>query len=211
MIRRCLVTIATSMCCIVGCGQYTLPRQVGVDINQITSPSEPNGANAESGDDTTIVADMECPPVETAASNFRGGSSCSHASVPPVAVAARDSSGPSGIERDRTIAVSESPAAKPAMEAPMQPNRASEDDSEDDAMTGGNKPKKRMAILNPIAPNKMGANSNMTTTCEPRWLEWNGMLYDCCIDASELPVEVSPQCSESVRAIVPSGMPLGPQ
>jgi hypothetical protein len=194
--------------CAAGCGHIAIPQQLGAESPQSAIATGTQPEQPESSSDDTFVADIECPPVETAAANLRGGVACSHAALPSAAVAAHQDGELGDFRRKAGIddGVSpELPTYRPA--AAITPNQQKQhpemgDEEENKSpltkptgmRTGGRAAIIKRAIDEKSASGTGAVKPTMAMACEPQWIEWNEFRYDCCTPKELLPEEVVSMC-----------------
>lgn len=201
-------TLPVVVMCTVGCGHIAIPQQLNTESPQTAIVTGPGPEAADSSSDGTFVADIECPPVETAAANLRGGASCSHAALPSTAVAARQDEVSDEMDRkkgrdDGTVTdMTMRPVA--AAKAPTQPNQHPDMDDEDEnkppvAKPTGMRSADRSTAIKRAIDEKSASRTGtlkptMAMACEPQWVDWNEFRYDCCTPEELLPEEVVSMC-----------------
>jgi len=200
----------------VGCGHMSMPQQNGTDTSDVSVSTDARVGVPESDDESTFVADMECPPMETGASNIRGTSSCAHAAMRPIAVSARDGTANIGNHQpplgDKMNEIPDPPVAPTATDR-MSPSTSHmhdnqmEDDDEGSQMSEApseQTPSKsqidrvRRRSAPSLAPKKgESQRPSKMTTCSPQWVVWNELHYNCCETNAEYPEVVYKMCRHS--------------
>lgn len=201
-------TLPFVVMCAVGCGHIAIPQQLTAEAPQTAIVTAPGPEVPDSNSEDTFVADIECPPVETAAANLRGGASCSHAALPSAAVAARQDGVSAGMNRknDRGEGPVTDMPMRPvaAAKAPTQPSQHPDMDDDDEnkaPLTNptGKRSRDGAAIIKRAIDQKSASGTGamkptMAMACEPQWIEWNEFRYDCCTPEELLPEEVVSMC-----------------
>lgn len=194
-------TLLITILLATGCGhvarQIDEYQRIGADQAAVGSSNEQSGVVVVSGSTESepgYVADMECPPIETAGANLRLSSSCSHGRNGGIAIADRDgrSNGRNGVEQTPNSPVLlPQPEAWPAVVVGQQPDSLDEEmevvpmpqrvpkrgcmchrKAVDDDVAGS--PMPTLMPVPSLSPKMSSHMQDADEMCEGHWIRWGG-------------------------------------
>lgn len=221
-----LTSIVISVLLATGCGHVAKQidefQRVGADqvaVGGLDDSRDKSAVTVSAEAEPNYVADMECPPIETAGANLRLLSSCSHGRNGGIAITDRDGR---STGRNGSAHTSDSPALASAAAARPTDRLGRQPDSLDEEMEVVPMPPRvpkrermghRKAVEDDVAGSPMPTlmpvpslspkmSSHMLDAdemCEGHWIRWGAEdeFYDCCLAAPEWPSELIQMCSST--------------